>query len=128
MMKRKFLLCQTCGNLMEMINDSGVTPICCGDNMKELIANTTDAATEKHVPVVLVNGNEVTICVGEIPHPMTEEHYIAWIYIKTNKKVIRIDLKPNEEPKANFILTNEEKVLEVYAYCNLHSLWMKEIK
>jgi len=127
MMKRKFLLCQTCGNLMEMINDSGVTPICCGDNMIEIEANTTDAAIEKHVPVVLINGNEVTICVGEILHPMTEEHYIAWIYLKTNKRMMRVDLKPNEEPKAVFALSSDEQVLEAYAYCNLHSLWMKEM-
>ncbi len=127
-MTRKFLLCRRCGNLMEIVKDSGVTPICCGTNMQELTANTTDAASEKHVPVIRVENNMATIMVGEVPHPMTEEHYIEWIYLKTNKRMMRVDLKPNDEPKAIFALANNEEVIEAYAYCNLHSLWMKENK
>lgn len=123
---RKFILCKTCGNLFEVIKDSGVTPICCGTDMTELVANTTDAASEKHVPVIEVEGSIVTVKVGEVPHPMTEEHYIPWIYLKTNKRVSRVDLKPNDEPIATFQLENDEIVLEAYAYCNLHSLWVKK--
>lgn len=126
-MQRKFLICKNCGNLIEMINDSGVTPICCNKEMGELIANTTEAATEKHIPVIEINDNIVTITVGEIPHPMTEEHYISWIYLETNKGIKKADLKPNEEPKAKFSLLEDEKVINAYAYCNLHSLWKKEM-
>jgi len=126
-MKRKFLLCENCGNLIEFINDNNVTPVCCGKNMKELTPNTTDAASEKHVPVISVENNIVTVTVGDIPHPMTEEHYIAWIYLETNKGLKRADLKPNAEPMAKFALLEDEKVLRAYAYCNLHSLWMKEL-
>lgn len=125
-MKRKFLICKTCGNLIEMVNDSGVTPICCNKDMEEVIANTTEAAMEKHIPVINIENNIATITVGETLHPMTEEHYIAWIYLETNKGFKRIDLKPNDEPKGVFALTEDEKVLRAYAYCNLHSLWMKE--
>ncbi len=125
-MKRKFLICKTCGNLIEMINDSGVTPNCCNNNMIELEANTTDAASEKHVPVISIDNNTVTVKVGEIPHPMTEEHYIAWIYLKTNKKIMRQDLKPNVDACATFNLSDGENVIEAYAYCNLHSLCMKK--
>ena len=125
-MKRKFLLCTRCKNLIEMINDSGVTPICCGIDMEELIANSTEAAFEKHIPVIDIKENIATITVGETLHPMTEEHYIEWIYIKTNKGVKRKDLSPNEEPIATFALEEGEEILEAYAYCNLHSLWIKE--
>lgn len=127
-MKRKFLLCRRCGNLIEMINDSGVTPICCGTDMQELVANSTEAATEKHIPVVEVNGNTVKITVGETFHPMEEEHYIEWIYLETNKGIKRINLNPGEEPIATFALLEGEQITSAYAYCNLHGLWIKEMK
>ena len=73
-MKKKFLRCPICGNLVEVINDSNVRVMCCGKPMEELVANTTDGATEKHVPVVEINNELVTITVGETLHPMTEEH------------------------------------------------------
>ena len=127
-MKRKFLLCRRCGNLIEMINDSGVTPICCGTNMTEVVANTTEAATEKHIPVIEIEGNIVKVTVGEVLHPMEEAHYIEWIYLETNKGIKRINLQPGEEPIANFALVEGELVSSAYAYCNLHGLWIKEIK
>lgn len=126
-MKRRFLICKACGNLIEMINDSGVTPICCNKDMEEIVANTTEAATEKHIPIIEINDNIATITVGEILHPMTEEHYISWIYLETNQGIKKVDLKPNDEPKAKFSLLSDEKVISAYAYCNLHSLWKKEM-
>lgn len=126
-MKRRFLICKTCGNLIEMINDSGVTPICCNKDMEEIVANTTEAATEKHIPIIEISDNIATITVGEKLHPMTEEHYISWIYLETNKGIKKVDLKPNDEPKAKFSLLSDEKVISAYAYCNLHSLWKKEM-
>ena len=78
-MKRKFLLCRRCGNLIEMINDSGVTPICCGTDMNELTPNSVEAATEKHIPVVEIDGNIAKVTVGSTLHPMEEAHYIEWM-------------------------------------------------
>ncbi len=127
-MKRKFLLCRRCGNLIEMINDSGVTPICCGTDMDVLTANTTEAATEKHIPVVEINGNIAKVTVGEVLHPMEEEHYIEWIYLETNKGIKRVNLKPGDEPVVSFALAEDETVSSAYAYCNLHGLWLKELK
>ena len=127
-MKRKFLLCRRCGNLIEMINDSGVTPICCGIDMDVLTANTTEAATEKHIPVIEINGNIAKVTVGEILHPMEEAHYIEWIHLETNKGIKRVNLKPGDEPIASFALAEEETVTSAYAYCNLHGLWLKELK
>lgn len=127
-MKRKFLLCRRCGNLIEMINDSGVTPICCGTDMDVLTANTTEAATEKHIPVVEINGNIAKVTVGEVLHPMEEAHYIEWIYLETNKGIKRVNLKPGDEPVVSFALAEDETVSSAYAYCNLHGLWLKELK
>ena len=127
-MKRKFLLCRRCGNLIEMINDSGVTPIWCGIDMDVLTANTTEAATEKHIPVIEINGNIAKVTVGEVLHPMEEAHYIEWIYLETNKGIKRVNLKPGDEPIASFALAEEETVTSAYAYCNLHGLWLKELK
>ena len=124
-MKRKFLLCRRCGNLIEMINDSGVTPICCGTDMILLTANSTDAKIEKHIPVIEEEGTKVKVTIGQTLHPMEEEHYIEWIYLETNQGIKRMNLKPGEEPIAYFALLEGEKVIKAYSYCNLHGLWKK---
>lgn len=111
---------------MEIINKGSPALICCGEEMTELKANTTDGASEKHVPVISLNGDKVTVCVGSAPHPMEAEHYIQWIEIETDKGVQRKYLKPGEEPKAAFSLSNE-KLLAVYEYCNKHGLWKAEV-
>ena len=94
--------------------------------MKEIIPNTSDGAHEKHVPVVKVEGNHVTVEVGSVAHPMIEAHYIEWIALETNKGNQRKQLKPNDAPKAEFALLDGEKVISAYAYCNLHSLFKSE--
>ncbi len=93
------------------------------EGLKELKANTTDGAKEKHVPVVEVKDGLVNVVVGSVIHPQTEEHLIEFIVVVTNNGVYRKDLKPNDEPKASFALKADEKVIEVYEYCNLHGLW-----
>ena len=127
-MKRKFLLCRRCGNLIEMINDSGVTPICCGTDMNELTPNSVEAATEKHIPVVEIDGNIAKVSGGSTLHPLEEAHYIEWIYLETSIGIKRVKLNPKEEPIASFALLEEETVVSAYAYCNLHGLWIKELK
>ena len=81
--------------------------------------------TEKHVPVVTINGNKVLVKVGEITHPMIDTHYIEWIILRTNKKVMIQHLQPGESPEAMFTLEEGESVVEAYEYCNLHGLWKK---
>lgn len=119
----KFYRCNHCGNIVEMINNTGVPIICCGEPMVELIANTTDGAHEKHVPKVNVEGNDVVVRVGEVDHPMIPEHYIQWIYVLTNLGGMKKYLNPNEGPVATFKLAEGETVEAVYEYCNLHGLW-----
>lgn len=122
----RFFICKHCGNLVNMIYSSGVDMVCCGESMTELIPGSIDAAVEKHVPVVTVDGNTVTIEVGSVTHPMLPEHYIQWIQLQTDAGAYRKCLKPGEAPKAVFILSGEKPVA-AFEYCNLHGLWKKEI-
>ena len=123
---KKFLRCEHCGNMVGVLNDSGVPMICCGEPMKELVPNTTDAANEKHVPVVTVEGDILKAVVGSVEHPMEEAHYIQFIFVETDKGGHRRALKPGEKPEAEFNL-HGEKPVAVYEYCNLHGLWKKEL-
>lgn len=122
----KFFVCETCGNLVGMVRESGVSMMCCGEDMVELLPGTSDGAVEKHVPVYSVDGNKVTVCVGSVAHPMVAEHYIEWIAIETKCGAQRKLLKPGDTPRADFALTDDDSVVAVYAYCNLHGLWKAE--
>lgn len=124
-MKVKFYICKHCGNIITKIEDSKVPVVCCGENMTEMIPNTVDASFEKHIPVIEQDNNTYQINIGSIDHPMTEEHHISWIVIVTETGFQTIYLKQNELPHIK--LLSNEKILEAYAYCNLHALWKKEV-
>lgn len=119
----KFYYCAHCGNIITFMENKGVPVMCCGEKMQELKAGVTDAAAEKHVPVVNVNNGEAVVEVGSVAHPMTEEHYIEWIVLETSCGTYIRRLSPSDAPKAFFKLHENEKVTETYAYCNLHGLW-----
>ena len=123
----KLFKCMHCGNIIEMVENKGVPVVCCGERMKELNPNTTDAAVEKHVPEVEVNGNTVKVTVGSTLHPMTEEHHIAFIYLETDKGVQKKYLDHTGAPEASFTLAEGEKPVAAYEYCNLHGFWKKEL-
>ncbi len=126
MQQVKFLKCDHCGKIVSVVKDSKVPLICCGESMKELVANTQDAAIEKHVPVIEVDGQTVNVTIGEVEHPMLEEHYIEWIYIHTEQGIQCKPLSPGDSPTATFALTETDKLIAAYEYCNLHGLWMAE--
>ena len=127
-MERKFLICNKCGNLIEMINDSSITPFCCQTAMEEIIAKESDPEKgEKHLPTLSLNGLEATISVGEILHPMTEEHHIKWIYVETNQRKVRYDISSKSTPIVKFTLNQDENIINIFAYCNLHGLWLNRI-
>lgn len=126
-MTGKFYVCEVCGNMAGKIMDSGVPLVCCGRPMKALEANSTDAAGEKHVPVVEVNGNQVVVTVGSVEHPMTEAHLINWICVETAQGWQRKGLTASDAPKAVFALAEGDTVKTVYAYCNLHGLWKADL-
>lgn len=126
-MERKFFICEHCGNLVTFLKASGVPVVCCGQKMTELVPGTTDAAVEKHVPAVTVNGNEVHVQVGSVEHPMLPEHYIEFIWMETEQGSQLANLKPGDKPEAVFTLAEGDKVVDVYAYCNLHGLWKAQM-
>ena len=117
--------CNICGNLLAVVEGSGVVPVCCGQPMEEVEANTTDATKEKHVPVIKRKRCSVYVKVGEDPHPMKDEHYIQWILLVTDKGRYRKKLEPGDDPCVEFCLVPDEQVDCAYAYCNIHGLWMK---
>ena len=118
----KFYRCNHCGNIVVVVKDAGVTPMCCGEKMELLVAGATDAAVEKHVPVVTVEGEDVIARVGAVDHPMLDVHYIEWIAFADGTKLAFKYLKPGDAPEVFFASEHGT----VYAYCNLHGLWKAE--
>lgn len=122
-MEQRFYICEHCGNIIAMIKNAGVSVMCCGQKMTELVPGTTEAATEKHIPVYQVEGSLVKVRVGSVDHPMLPEHYIEWISLQTKQGSQHKILRPGDAPAACFALCEGDEVEAVYAYCNLHSLW-----
>ena len=122
-MDMKFYRCETCGQIVAIVDKKACPIMCCGKPMTEIVPGSTDAAVEKHVPVVTVDGCCVKVVVGSAAHPMAEEHYIQWIAIQTKQGNQRKALKPGDAPEACFALCEGDEVEAAYAYCNLHSLW-----
>lgn len=120
MSKTKFYICDKCGETL--IGDISSTINCCGGEVKQVLPNVTDAAKQKHIPKVDVNGDDVQVVVGEIEHPMTDEHSIQFIYLETEKGGQMKKLNVDDGVKVDFTLNND-KLIAVYAYCNLHGLW-----
>ena len=115
-----FFRCEKCGNIVAQIHNGGGTLTCCGQEMTRLEANVTDAAVEKHIPVVTREDGKIKVMVGSVLHPMIAEHYIEWIALVSEEKVELAYLKPGQEPQA---CLSELKSGTIYAYCNLHGLW-----
>lgn len=122
-MELKFYQCEICGNIIGKVYDSGVEVHCCGQPMKNLEAGTSDGAFEKHVPVYTVENNTVNVKIGEVDHPMTDEHYIQWVALQTKMGNQRKQLKPGDKPEVCFALCEGDEVEAVYEFCNLHGLW-----
>jgi len=118
-----FYRCNVCGNIVGLIKSGGGTLVCCGQQMEKLVANTTDASKEKHIPVAVRKDGKIVVSIGSAPHPMTPEHFIEWVALVTDNGTERISLSPSDKPEAIFC---DKPNAEVYAYCNLHGLWKSE--
>jgi superoxide reductase len=126
MKNAKFYICPICGNIVEMVNDTGVNPDCCGQEMEELIPNSVDASGEKHVPAVQLGDGFAEVNVGSVNHPMEEVHWIEWVQLVTDSGSYRKYLNPGQAPNVKFLL-GDERPIAVYAYCNLHGLWKQDL-
>lgn len=122
----KFYACRICGTVAMKIVDSGQPLTCCGEQMDEYLPNTVDAATEKHVPVIEVDGSVVTVTVGSVEHPMEEDHFIQFIVLETEQGSQATQLSPGDKPQAKFELHAGDKPVCAFEYCNKHGLWTAE--
>lgn len=109
--------CEKCGKIFISKEE-----IVC-EGWKELIAGSVDAAKEKHVPVVTKKCKTVKVDVGSVAHPMSEEHLIEWVALETEQGYQIKYLSAGAIPVVTFTLADGDKVVGVYAYCNLHGLW-----
>ena len=116
--------CEACGNIVEVLHGGAGTLVCCGEDMVLLKENTTDAAQEKHVPVMEKTEHGIKVTVGSAPHPMEEKHYIEWIEVLSGGKAYREFLNPGEEPSAVFCVDGD--IDAVREHCNIHGLWKAE--
>ena len=126
MFKPEFYVCKDCDFEVQVIRKGSHDHKCFSDELTELKPNSKEAATEKHIPEVTVDGDKITVVVGSVVHPMTEEHNIEGVYVETEKGGQMKHFKSTDEPKAVFSVI-DDKALRVYAYCNLHGLWVKEL-
>ena len=116
-------------HIVEVYGDEELELACGGAPLKELKANTVDAAQEKHVPVPTYDAakNEVRVSVGAVAHPMTEAHLIDWVMLVTKKGAQRVALTAADAPEVVFRLADGDAPVKVLAYCNLHGLWQAKV-
>ena len=126
-MNEKLMFCETCGKLISVFSQDQIPTSCCGQDMEEIHANTVDASLEKHVPVYNVDASNNTILVevGEVLHPTEAEHHIMWIALVSGNTTTKVSLNPGDAPKAKF---EYAKGSTIYAYCDIHGLWKKEVE
>jgi superoxide reductase len=113
--------CNVCGNMVEVVHASTGQLVCCNQPMELLKENTTDAAQEKHVPVIEKTAKGFLVKVGSVPHPMEESHYIEWIELLADGRSYMRFLKPGDAPEAEFTIDAES--VTAREFCNLHGLW-----
>jgi len=113
--------CEICGNIVEVLHEGAGELVCCGKPMKLIVENTTDAAREKHVPVIEKIADGYKVSVGSVLHPMIDVHYIEWIELDADGQVFRKYLKPGDTPVAIFNVSAEN--VTAREYCNIHGLW-----
>lgn len=117
--------CKKCGNTIEFITNNGPSITCCGEIMEPLEINTSEASGEKHLPIYEIMDKKIKVSVGEILHPMEENHNIAWITLVSDKKIIKKILKPGDSPVVKFPYIQGSTI---YAYCGVHGIFRTEVK
>lgn len=121
----KFYKCPICGNIIQIIEGDISHITCCGKVMEEMKAGMQDGAIEKHVPVYDIVEDEIFVRIGEINHPMEKDHYIMWVALVAEDRVINVKLYPEQDPSVRL---PHIKGSTIYAYCNKHGLWKTLVK
>lgn len=126
-MEVNFFLCEKCGNIAHLINDSGNNLTCCGKEMRQLQPNAAAGAQpDRHIPMITVDGQRVTVFVGKQTHPMTPRHAIEWIAVSQNDRVYIARIPNDGQPHARFLLNPLDGHIDAYAYCSQHELWIND--
>lgn len=128
MEKFVFYYCFLCGNVLTRDIDSNDQPICCREPMSKMTVFRDGANKDEHLPIISVNGNEVTVSVGENLHPMAKNHYIKRIYLVTSNGMKYSLLEPEDKPVKVFTVEEGDEILGAYSYCESHGLWYSEMK
>lgn len=125
-MKTRFYLCKKSKVVFHSCIDNCEKMLCSDDQLTELVPNISDANEEKHLPVININSDFITVSVGSVIHPMDDNHYISFIYLETEKSGQIKYLNPGDKPIVTFFIKND-KPTAVYEYCTLHGLWKTDI-
>ena len=119
--RKEVYRCNVCGNIVEVLHSGNGELVCCGQPMELLQENATDAAHEKHVPVLVATASGTRVKVGSVPHPMEEKHYIEWIEVTADGEACREFLSPGDKPEADFETGGKKAAAR--EYCSVHGLW-----
>lgn len=121
----KFFKCNKCGQLLISVNEKSEEVTCCGEKARLLRAGEVDGALEKHIPAYTLEENKLDVRIGEVAHPMEEDHYIEFVVYEYNEGFETFKLKPGAEPRAIFVNKGPGTL---YEYCNKHGLWKKDVE
>ena len=128
--RMRVLKCESCGGVVEVLRASDCDPSCCGKPMRALVENSTDAAAEKHVPVIEQRADGLHVRVGSVAHPMEADHFIEWIELIVPAQdgratsSYRAFLNPGDKPEALFPVMAAS--FWAREHCNKHGLWKAE--
>ena len=117
--------CMKCNTLIQQLDESNANIECCNTKMTKIEANTFEASTEKHIPIYELSNSEIIVTIGEIEHPMEKDHYIMWIALVSENRITKVKLYPEQATTTRLPYIPKSTI---YAYCNKHGLWKKEVK
>lgn len=115
-----FKKCIKCGKVLPILAKDDL--ICCGEEMHDLLPNVEEASFEKHIPTYEVEGDYIYV---KVNHVMEEDHHIEWIMLVGDSDIYFKKLENNDGACAKFI---NQSNCKIYAYCNLHGLWVEQVK
>ena len=116
--------CKSCGAMVKVLKDCtcencGIK--CCGEEMEILVPNSIEASLEKHIPTYEKVEDEIFV---KVNHPMEKEHYIEWVALVKDNKEYTVNLYPEQNAECRFKYIPGSTI---YAYCNKHGLWKKDV-
>lgn len=119
----KILKCDECGSIIQVFVDGDEDA--CNAHMLKIPVQTEGEKSPKHKPVVEIDGDKVTVKVGEAAHPMDDDHYIQFLVVEAGNEQYAKCFKPGDVAEATFIIPEANDIVAL-AFCNQHGLWSSE--